>query len=176
MLMCNQMGPNMGESSFSQGVGFGNLILYIILVSSKTNITPSFENYELFTGFHYNSAALTSGLCARAQTLLSLPLCSSLSASSTQQALLAWTLISCQSTSTIMKDNANEMNKNNITLPHTNTHTPHEHTNFHPSSLSHKTYIQSSAATEPHPSRYHDSTLLVCYESGLVKGVKVQRW
>lgn len=80
-LMCNKMGPNMGEWSSSEGVGICNLILSIISPLSKTNITPSFENYELFTGFKCNFRGCNCWpvQSAKAQILLSLPLCLSLS-------------------------------------------------------------------------------------------------
>lgn len=80
-LMCNKMGPNMGEWSSSEGAGFCNLILSIISLLSKTNITPSFENYELFTGFlcNFRGCNCWPVQSAKAQMLLSLPLCLSLS-------------------------------------------------------------------------------------------------
>lgn len=49
-LVCNKMGPNMGEAPQRAC----NLILSLMSFLSKTNITPSFKNYELFTGFHCN--------------------------------------------------------------------------------------------------------------------------
>lgn len=86
--MCNQMGPNMGEWSFSEGVGLSNLILSIISVLSKTNITPSFENYELFTGFHCNfSCCCCWTLCKGSNTTLSLSASLSLFHTQTHTAL-----------------------------------------------------------------------------------------
>lgn len=67
-MMCNKMAPNMGEWSSSEGVGFCNLISLIPLLS-KTNITASFENYELLTGFRCSSHEAVAADLYRVQRL-----------------------------------------------------------------------------------------------------------
>lgn len=110
--MCNKMGPNTGEWSSSEGVGFCNLIPSLISLLSKTNITPSFENYELFTGFHCNFRCCNCWSAPNAKNHFNfLSLC--------------------------------------LSLLHTQTIWTNS-----PATSSHRTYMKSPAAEQPHPSQH----------------------
>lgn len=59
----------MAEWSSSEEGGVRNVILSIISPFSETNITPSFENYELLTGFHCRFLEAVSADMHRVQRL-----------------------------------------------------------------------------------------------------------